>query len=156
MGAASVETRVVGCEQQTKPRTISNEASQTIDESHIQLTLAEVTPSPLSSAIESRIAPPALSTAHAEQLNNSPNAVDAENSRATKCTAEDAEFDGLAEIVPQVLPDLKHQIYDINEQIRLLQTQRRDLLVKKKDVKKRFTRQTMPVASRTNGQRYRD
>ncbi|KAF1828609.1 hypothetical protein BDW02DRAFT_643368 [Decorospora gaudefroyi] len=154
MGATSVRTPLVGYERQTEPKTISKAASPIIDESHIQFTLAEVTPNPLSSPITSRTAAPRPSTAHAEQLNNSSNAVDAPKSRGTKRTAEDAEFEDLAEIVSQVLTayrDLTDQIDVIDKQIELLQTQRRDLVKKRKDVKRRFTRQALAIASRTDG-----
>jgi hypothetical protein len=51
--------------------------------------------------------------------------------------------------------NLTHQIDDIDKQIGLLQKQRKDL-VEKKDVKKRFTRQTLRIASRTDGKRYQN
>lgn len=154
MGAASVRPPLVGYERQTEPETTSEEANPAIDESRIQSTIAEVTLNPLSLPITSRTVPPHPSTAHAEQLNNSPSAVDAPELRGTKRTTEDAEFEDLAEIVSQVLSadrDLKDQIDDIDKQIKLLQTQRRDLIKKRKDMKKRFTRQTLTIASRTDG-----
>jgi hypothetical protein len=154
MGAASGRTPLVGYERQTENETTSEEASPTIDESHIQFTLAKVTSSPLSSPITSRIAPPRPSTAHAEQLDHPSNAVDAPESRGTKRTAEDAEFEDLTEVVSQVLTadrDLTDQIDDIDKQIELLQTQRRDLVEKRKDAKRRFTRRTLAIASRMDG-----
>jgi hypothetical protein len=154
MGAASVRTPPVGYERQTEPETTSDEASPIIDESHIQFTLAEATPNPLSSPITSRTAPPRPSTAHAEQPNNPSNAVDAPELRGTKRTAEDAEFEDLTGIVSQVLTadqNLANQINDIDTQIELLQTQRRDLVEKRKDVKRKFTRQTLAIALRTDG-----
>ncbi|KAH6613016.1 hypothetical protein C7974DRAFT_74881 [Boeremia exigua] len=154
MGAASVKTPVVGYEQQTEPETTSEEANPAIDQSHIQFSLAEVTPNLLSSRIQTRTDPPRPSTTHAEQLDKSSNAVDDPELRGTKRTAEDAEFEDLAEIVSQVLTvdrDLTNQINDIDKQIELLQTQRRDLVEKRKDVKMRFRRQTLAIASRTDG-----
>ncbi|KAF3031948.1 hypothetical protein E8E11_002521 [Didymella keratinophila] len=154
MGAASVRTPVVGYERQTEPETTSEEANPAIDESHIQFSLAEVTPNLLSSRIHTRTDPPRPSTTHAEQLDKSSNAVDDPELRGTKRTAEDAEFEDLAEIVSQVLTvdrDLTNQINDIDKQIELLQTQRRDLVEKRKDVKMRFRRQTLAIASRTDG-----
>ena len=154
MGAASVRPPLAGYERQTEPETRSEEASPTIDESHIQFTLAKVTPNPLSSPITSRTAPPHPSTAHAEQLNNLSNAVDAQKLRGTKRTAEDAEFEDLAEILSQALTadrGLTDQIDAIDKRIELLQTQRTVLVEKKKDVKRKFTRQTLAVASRTDG-----
>jgi hypothetical protein len=154
MGAISVRTPLVGYQRQTEPETTSEEASPAIDESHIQSTLAEVTTNLLSSPITSRTTPPRPSTAHAEQLNNSFNAVDALELRGTKRTVEDAEFEDLAEIVNQVLTadrDLTDQIDDVDKQIELLQTRRRYLVEKRKNVKRRFTRQALAVASRTDG-----
>ncbi|RYN15882.1 hypothetical protein AA0119_g12795 [Alternaria tenuissima] len=154
MGAASVRTPLVGYERQTEPETTSEEASPIIDESHIQFTLAEVTPNPLSSPITSRTTPPRPSTAHAEQLNNPSNAVDAPELRGTKRTAEDAEFEDLTKIVSRVLTadqNLTNQINDIDKQIEQLQTQRRDLVEERKDAKRRFIRQTLAIASRTDG-----
>jgi chromosome segregation ATPase len=80
--------------------------------------------------------------------------VNAPELRGTKRTAEDAEFDDLAELVSQVLNadrDLTRKIHDVDKQIELLQTQREDLIEKRKDLKRRFTRQTLAVASRTDG-----
>jgi predicted nucleic acid-binding Zn-ribbon protein len=74
--------------------------------------------------------------------------------RGTKRTAEDAEFEDLAKIVSQALTadrDFADQIDDIDKQIELLQTQRRDLVEERKDAKRRFTRQTLAIASRTDG-----
>jgi hypothetical protein len=62
-------------------------------------------------------------------------------------------------MVSQVLTEdgnLTHQIDDIDKQVGLLQKQRKDLVGKKKDVKKRFTRQILRIASRTDGKRYRN
>jgi TolA-binding protein len=154
MGAASVRAPLVGYERQTEPKTTSEEVSPTTDESHIQFTLAEVTPNPLSSPITSRTTPPRPSTAHAEQLNNPSNAVDAPEFRGTKRTAEDAEFEDLAEIVSEVLTgdqNLRDQINNIDKRIEQLQTQLRDLVEKRKDAKRRFMRQTLAIASRTDG-----
>ncbi|KAH8696771.1 hypothetical protein GQ44DRAFT_634215 [Phaeosphaeriaceae sp. PMI808] len=154
MGAAAVRPPLIAYEQRTVPGTTSEEANPTIDESYIQSTLAEVTPNLISSPITSRTAPPCPSTAHVEQLDNPSNAVDAPELRGTKRTAEDAEFEDLAQIVSQVLSadrDLANQINDVDKQIELLQTQRGDLVEKRKDVKRRFRRQTLTVASRTDG-----
>ncbi|EDU46138.1 predicted protein [Pyrenophora tritici-repentis Pt-1C-BFP] len=93
-------------------------------------------------------------TTSEEQLNNPSNAVDAPELRGTKRTAEDAEFEDLTKIVSQVLTgdqNLKDQINDIDKQIEQLQTQRRDLVEKRKDAKRRFKRQTLAIASRTDG-----
>jgi hypothetical protein len=154
MGAASVRAPLVGYERQTEPKTTSEEVSPTTDESHIQFTLAEVTPNPLSSPITARIAHPHPSIAHAEQLNNPSNAVDAPELRGTKRTAEDAEFEELAEMTSHVITgdkDLTNQIDDIDKQIELLQMQRRGLVEKREDARRRFKRQTLAIASRTDG-----
>lgn len=77
-----------------------------------------------------------------------------QNCEALNATAEDAEFDDLAELVSQVLNadrDLTRKIRDVDKQIELLQTQRGDLIEKRKDLKRRFRRQTLAVASRTDG-----
>jgi hypothetical protein len=100
MGAASVRPPLVEYERQTEPETTSEVANPTIDESHIQFALAEITSNLISPPITSRTAPPCPSTAHEEQSSNSFNAADALKSRVTKRTAENAE---LAESVSQVL-----------------------------------------------------
>ncbi|KAF7449865.1 hypothetical protein A1F99_069140 [Pyrenophora tritici-repentis] len=133
MGAASVRAPIVGYERQTEPKTTSE----------------EVTPNPLSSPITSRIAHPHPSIAHPEQLNNPSNAVDAPELRGTKRTAEDAEFEDLTKIVSQVLTgdqNLKDQINDIDKQIEQLQTQRRDLVEKRKDAKSRDVNKQVKLA----------
>lgn len=152
MGAASVSSPLVGYERQFELHATPEEASSTIDESHIQFALAEVKSNLSPSSITCGAVPPRPSTAHAERLNNSSNAVDVSELRGTKRTAEDAEFEDLAEIVSQVLTadrDLTNQIEDIDKQIELLRTQRRDLVEKKNDVKRRFRRQALAVASKT-------
>ncbi|KAH6612383.1 hypothetical protein C7974DRAFT_322549, partial [Boeremia exigua] len=154
MGAASIRPPVVGYERQTEPETTSEEANPVIDKSHVQLCPAEVTPNLSSSRIQTNSDSPRPSTTHVEQLDKSSNTVDDPEVRGRKRTAEDAEFEDLAEIVSQVLTvdrDLTNQINDIDKQIELLQTQRRDLVEERKDVKRRFRRQTLAIASRTDG-----
>jgi hypothetical protein len=150
MGAASVRAPLVGYERQTEPETTSEEVSPTTDESHIQLTLAEVTPNPLSSPITSRIAHPHPSIAQAEQMNNPSNAVDAPELRSTKRSAEDAEFEDLTEKALEVLAadqNLTSQIGHIDKQIEILRTERKALVEERKHIKREFTRQTLAIAS---------
>ncbi|KAJ4330886.1 hypothetical protein N0V87_009617 [Didymella glomerata] len=154
MEVAPARTPLVRYERQTEPGTTSEEASQTIDENHIQSTLAAITTNVLSSPVTSIAAPLRPSTDHAAQLNKSSSVVNAPELQGTKRTAEDAEFDDLAELVSQVLNadrDLTRKIHDVDKQIELLQTQREDLIEKRKDLKRRFRRQTLAVASRTDG-----
>ncbi|RYO47955.1 hypothetical protein AA0116_g12914 [Alternaria tenuissima] len=151
MGAASARPPSIDCERQSEPRTTPEEASPAIDESPVQPTTTEITTDLLSSPSTSTIASPRRSTAYAEQLNDEVNAVKTSISRLTKRTADDAEFEDLAGIVLEVLAtdqNLTSQIGDIDKRIGMLHTQRRELVERRKQVKRKFTKQTLAIASR--------
>ncbi|KAB2100081.1 hypothetical protein AG0111_0g11706 [Alternaria gaisen] len=151
MGAASARPPSIDCERQSEPRTTPEEASPAIDESPVQPTTAEITTDLLSPPSTSTIASPRRSTAYADQLNDEVNAVDTSILRLTKRTADDAEFEDLAGIVLEVLAtdqNLTSQIGDIDKRIGTLHTQRRELVERRKQVKRKFTKQTLAIASR--------
>ena len=150
MGAASARPPSIDYERQNEPETTPEEAITMIDEHSIQSTTAKVTTNHLSSPITSGIASPRPSNAYAEQVNDELNAVDTSRSRRTKRTANDAEFENLTEIVLEVLAadrNLTSQIGHIDKQIEILQTKRKALVEKRKHIKRRFTRQTLAIAS---------
>nr|BAI44786.1 hypothetical protein [Alternaria alternata] len=151
MGAASARPPSIDCGRQSEPRTTPEEASPAIDENPFQPTTAEITTDLLSSPSTSTIASLRPSTAYAEQLNDEVNAVDTPILRLTKRTADDAEFEDLAGIVLEVLAtdqNLTSQIGDIDKRIEMLHTQRRELVEKRRQVKRKFTKQTLAIASR--------
>ncbi|KAI5368419.1 hypothetical protein J4E82_010783 [Alternaria postmessia] len=153
MGAASARPPSIDCERQNEPTTTPEEARPA------QFTTAEITTGLLSSPSTSTTASPRPSTAYAEQLNDQVNAVDTPISRLAKRTADDAEFEDLAGIVLEVLAtdqNLKSQIDDIDKQIEVLQTERKDLVERRKHTKRRFTSQTLAIASKMDGKRHQD